>query len=335
MRPIFLLALALYLMPAAAQAASFSCSAAQSPNEIAICSDPTLSATDTTMALAYVGAIAGLTEEAEIVMRNGQRQWLNFADTVCADENLRGDDVPEVERVSCLQRLYDARLGVLEQSRMVGGLRFFTVDTYKALPDDHERFKLGLKVVSSLRVDGDTPMAKAFNAYMTQVTEDHTGQYQDFGGTDMDDSAPHEDNDLLMSLESINDSRISVRMDIAWYGHGAAHGNESAGRFHFLREAARPLVASDIFEGKRWQQVLAGMIAERASLDLREGEVTYDAEGMMGKANDPTSWSFTPAGLVIQFQDQEVSPGMPEVSVAWRPLDNELAGDAYAIAIWE
>jgi len=335
MRMFYLLALLGLFSPSAVQAASFSCSAAQSPNEVAICGNPDLSAKDASLGLAYAAAIAGLTEEAEIVVRNGQRRWLNFIDVVCADENLRGDAEPEVERVTCLQTLYDARLRVLEQNRMAGGRRFFTVDEYTAVPDDHPRFKQGLKVVSTLQIDGDNSMAKAFNAYMAEVAARYTGQYEDFAGTTMDDTLPHEDNDLLISIENTNARRVSVRLDIFWYGHGAAHPNSSVGRFHFLVEEKRPLVVGDIFGGDDWHHVLAGLIADRANTEIRGNVLTFDASEMMNKAADTTAWSFAPAGLVVQFQDQEVVPGAPEISVPWNSLHEQLSSDAYAIAIWD
>jgi uncharacterized protein YecT (DUF1311 family) len=332
MRSVIALLAFLALLPAA-QAASFDCTKAATPIEKAICTDPALSHADDVMALAYVGAISGLTEEAEIVMRKGQRDWLAFTDTVCSDQSLPGEDSVTVERPQCLQRLYDARLKVLEQSRMVGGMRFFTADTYKALPDpDGGRFKLGLKVVSSLRMDGNDSLANAFNAHMRQVTEDYTGDYTDFAGTQMDDNVANEDNDFLMVLGSVNANRISVELGLDWYGHGAAHANSSLGNFHFLTAEERPLEVTDIFEGKRWGTELADLVAERASVDLRNGEITYDAETMMQFATDPQRWNFTRAGLMVQFQDQEVTPGSPAVSVAWGPLRDYLATDADAIA---
>lgn len=328
MRYVTALIAFLVLLPAA-QAASFSCSQAATPNEKAICADPALSRADDVMALAYVGAISGLTEEAEIVMRKGQRDWLDFTAKVCSDQYLPGEESAAVERPQCLQPLYDARLAVLEQSRMVRGMRFFTVDTYKGLPDpDGGRFKLGLKVVSSLRMDGNDSLANAFNASMRQVTEDHTGQFFDFAGTPMDDTVPNENNDFLMVLDSVNAKRISVALTLAAYGHGAAHDNSSYGNFHFLTEEKRPLEVTDIFEGKRWGKALADLVAERASVDLRDGEITYDTDTMMQFATDPQRWSFTRAGLMVQFQDQEVMPGSPAVNVSWWPLRDYLTSRA-------
>ncbi|MEO8685354.1 MAG: lysozyme inhibitor LprI family protein [Devosia sp.] len=332
MRLVAAFVLVLLLLPAA-QAASFDCNEATTPSEKAICADPGLSRTDDVMALAYVGAIAGLTEEAEIVMRQGQRDWLDFSDTVCSDANLPGENAAAIERPACLHRLYDERLKVLEQSRMVNGMRFFTVDSYEALPDPNGgRFKLGLKVVSSLRMDGNDSRAEAFNAYMRQVTEDYTGQFTDFAGTTMDDSVPYEDDAFLMTLDSSNASRVSIGLEIEWYGHGAAHANRSRANFHFLTQAERPLVAGDIFAGKGWSTALAGLVAERASVDIRDGQITYDAADMIDIATDPKRWSFTKAGLMVQFQDQEITPGGPVVSVGWGPLRDHLAGGADVIA---
>ena len=179
---------ALSMLAAPAQAASFSCEAAATPVEQAICGDERLSETDSTMALAVAHAMAGLTEEAGIVAGQGQRDWLAWSETVCADENLRGDDVPDVERVTCLQRLYDERLDILEQNRLVNGYRFYTVDRYAALPDDDERFKLGLKVSSSLRIDSFTPFALAFNA---ACCRDHCGLFGAISGFCRDQHRRH------------------------------------------------------------------------------------------------------------------------------------------------
>ena len=329
-----LLTLALLAVPA--QAASFSCEAAATPIEEAICGDETLSNADSVMALAFAHAMAGLTEEAGIVARQGQRDWLAYSDTVCADENLRGDDVPEVERVTCLQTLYDDRLAILEQNRLVNGHRFYTVDRYAALPDDNERFKLGLKVTSSLRIDGATPFAQAFNATAAEITRTYSGRFEDFAGTSMDDSVPHEDNSSLMTIVSHNDARLSVRLDLEWYGHGAAHANSSFGMFHFLFEQMRQLETGDVFEGKRWQATLAGLVAERASADIRLGEVTYDAADMASAVEDPLQWQFTNAGLMVEFEPGEVVPnGTPAVVVPWAAIEDVLAPDAYAIGVWD
>lgn len=327
---------ALSMLAVPAHAASFSCEAAATPIEQAICGDATLSETDSTMALAFAHAMAGLTEEAGIVARQGQRDWLAWSDTVCADENLRGDDVPDIERVTCLQRLYDGRLAILEQNRLVNGHRFYTVDRYSALPDDDARFKLGLKVTSSLRIDGFTPFAQAFNAAAAAITADHSGQYKDFAGTSMDDTVAQEDNSSLMRIVSHNDARLSVRLDIEWYGHGAAHANASFGMFHFLFEEARQLETSDIFAGKRWQSALAELVAARASADIRNGEVSYDGADMAYAVDDTTQWLFTNAGLMIEFEPEQVVPnGTPAIVVPWSALEDMMAGDAYAIGVWD
>jgi hypothetical protein len=148
----------------------------------------------------------------------------------------------------------------------------------------------------------------------------------------VDDRVANEDNDFLMRLGSVNARRISVELGLEWYGHGAAHANSSLGNFHFLTKEERPLEVSDMFEGKHWAAALAVLIAERASVDLRDGEISYDADAMMQFATDPLRWSFTRAGLMVQFEGQEVTPGSPAVSVAWGPLHDYLAADADAIA---
>jgi hypothetical protein len=238
--------------------------------------------------------------------------------------------------VACLQGLYDERLAILEQNRLVHGYRFYTVDRYAALPDDDPRFKLGLKVSSSLRIDSFTPFAMAFNAAAAEITRAYSGQFEDFAGTTMDDTVSHEDNSSLMQIVSHNDARLSIRLDITWYGHGAAHANASFGMFHFLSDEARQLEPSDMFEGKGWQARLAGLVAERASADIRGGEISYDATDMDFAVEDATQWLFTDAGLMIEFEPDQVVPnGTPAIVVPWAALDAMMAGNAYAIGVWD
>ncbi|UJW83892.1 lysozyme inhibitor LprI family protein [Devosia sp. SL43] len=326
-----LFGMSLLLVPA--QAASFSCEAAETPVEKSICSDETLSAMDSTLALAFAHAMAGLTEEAGIVARQGQSDWLNYIDTVCADENLRRGTVPEFERPICLRQLYLERLAILEQNRLVHGYRFYTVDRYAALANDNPEFKVARKVTSSLRIDGFDAFALAFNAAAAEITTAYSGKYKDFAGKAADDTKAQQDNAVLMRIVAHNDALLSVRLDTARYNHGAEY-DTSFGMFHFWFDEARPLEASDLFEQQGWQETLAVLIAERIAPDILYAPAV-DAADVAFAVDDPLQWSFTDAGMMVEFEPGQIEPaGSPAVVVPWSVLVDVMTFRGADISIW-
>lgn len=326
-----LFALSSLMLPA--QGASFSCQAATTPTEQAICSDEALSAADSTMALAFAHAMAGLTEEAGIVARQGQSDWLDYIDVVCADENLREGTVPELERPTCLRQLYHERLAILEQNRLVHGYRFYTVDRYAALSDDNPDFKVGRKVTSSLRIDGFDAFALAFNSAAAEITEAYSGRYKDFAGKVIDDTKAQQDNSVLMRLFAHNDALLSVRLDTMWYDHGAGY-NTSFGMFHFLFEEARRLETSDLFEQEGWQDTLAGLIAERIAPDVIFAPALTAADVAFA-VDDPLQWIFTDAGMMIEFEPGQIAPvDTPAIVVPWSVLTEVMTFRGGDISIW-
>jgi uncharacterized protein len=88
----------------AAHAASFDCTKAATPDEIAICANPTLSNLDTVMATLYgVRMEIPMLMGAKGVAQDEQRGWLATRGT-CGGN------------VACLQGAYQGRIGVLQQT---------------------------------------------------------------------------------------------------------------------------------------------------------------------------------------------------------------------------
>jgi uncharacterized protein len=86
-------------IPAAAHAASFDCRAARLQAELAVCSDPDLSAADDVLARAYHNRLA--VSPMPLDIRNQQRAWLAIRNQ-CNSRN-------------CLVALYQHRINELEQ----------------------------------------------------------------------------------------------------------------------------------------------------------------------------------------------------------------------------
>src|SRR5690606_34607066 len=123
-----------------AHAASFDCNKASTPFEKAICADEDLSAADERLARTYSYAIGGLSESALATMKNGQREWLAFAQRACTqDAKPLTTGTYDDRGTRCLIDLFDSRSRILEQSRMINGIRFYPLTFYSAVIDEDEK----------------------------------------------------------------------------------------------------------------------------------------------------------------------------------------------------
>ena len=321
----FLTGLGLVLLATgAAGAASFDCKKATTPFEIAICSNPELSTADEVLAVSYATAIGGLSKPAAAEVQKGQRAWLDFAQKSCTDDaKLPTAKYPE-EQMNCLQSQIGNRGHRLEQSRMWGGLRVYTVESFGVIPDTTAEpdawNKVATREVSVPRVDGSSDEAKAFNAFIAEAGPELEG------GQD-------ETSDVSVSatIEDVTASRISVSINNWWYGHGAAHGNYDISYLHFLRGEKRALVAADVFDKDGWEEHL-GELALAKLDETIDGGIWEEARDDAPKvAADPSRWKFSEEGLVIQYQPYEVTAyaaGAPTITIPWAQLADYLTEEA-------
>lgn len=129
--PIVVTALVFFL-PSVSEAASFSCSAPIAPRERLICADPELSRADEALAAAYKAALGALSEPGRETIREGQRQWLRYTQTVCRIGAKAPTDRPSDD---CLKDEYAARQRQLDNAVVKrGGLVIRRVDVFKAAP---------------------------------------------------------------------------------------------------------------------------------------------------------------------------------------------------------
>lgn len=316
----------LQLAPAAA--ASFDCAKAASPLETAICSDDDLSRYDEVLATAYATALGGLSDKARKTMQAGERAWLDFAPLSCTDDARPVTTSFTDDQVSCLADAFRSRITDLEQSRMRGLWRFYSRDAFKVLKDPNDpEFgpKVASKTYQSPRIDGDDPVATAFNTAMAE--QDVASGAVTASGAIAGDDATTDENTTIKVI-AINDQLISLEVDSDWYGHGAAHPNYAINYLHFLIEQKRLLKASDVFDKPGWEDALGKLVLDQLDQTV-EGGIWEEARADVPKAAaDPADWKFSEDGLVVQFQPYEVTAyaaGAPTVTIPWDDLQPYLA----------
>jgi uncharacterized protein YecT (DUF1311 family) len=308
----------------AATAASFDCKKATTPFEVAICTNPDLSKADDVLAISYATAIGGLSKPALAEVQQGQRVWLDYVQRACTDDaELPKAKYPD-EQMNCLVSELGNRSSRLEQSRMWGGLRVYSVESYSVIPDTTAEAdawnKVATREISVPRVDGGSAEAKAFNMLIIDQGPKLEGP--------MDETS---DISTRATIEDVTPTRISVAINNWWYGHGAAHGNYDISYLHFLRAEQRALEVSDVFDKPGWEEKL-GELALAKLDETIEGGIWEESRADAPKvAADPSRWSFSTEGLVIQYQPYEVTAyaaGAPTVTIPWAQLTDYLAEGA-------
>jgi uncharacterized protein len=321
-----LLGLVLCVPPA--MAASFDCSKARTPYAKAICADPDLSKADDELAQAYRAALAGLSEPAQSSVKADHEAWAKFAAIACTKDARPAIKPYDADGVACLATLFANRTDRLRQDRTIGGLRFYSIDRYAALPDpdpETDGAAIATKEVSTPRIDGEDAEAQTFNRLVD------AGIGEDFDTTIADDPQPDdavEDDENVLAVTHVDPARITLQATTYAYGHGAAHGNGTVGYLHYLRPEKRWLKASDVFAGDDWRTKLQALAL--AAVEQAEGEelMLDDPHSIDDAVTDPARWDFGRDGLILQFEPYEIAPyaaGSPTVTLPWSDLAGLLA----------
>lgn len=319
-----------------AEAASFDCGKAATAFEHAICDSPDLSRQDEVLAKAYATAIGGLSAAAKGEMQADQRAWLDFAPRSCSTDA----SVPESyddDGLACLGGAFFTRIKSLEQSRMQGGWRFYPREFNAVIDDPDPEWWGGVatKHFASPRIDDTVPTAEAFNTMM-EVEDAKLGAMFDADGTLTDTEATN-DNSVDVTVADVTPHRIGLEVNTYWMGHGAAHGNYSITHLHYLIDAQRALEASDLFVGDGWQAALGDLVIADLRRTLPDGIWEDAATTVPDIAADPARWSFSDAGLVVQFQPYEVTAyamGAPTATIPWDALTTWLAPDYDSVVLY-
>jgi|SRR5215217_5382261 len=326
-----------------ASAASFDCSKATTPFEVAICGNDELSLADERLSRTYQTAIGGLSEAALDTLRTDQREWLSYAQSACTvdAEPLSAGSYDE-KGVACLIEVFGQRSHVLEASRMIDGRRYYPISEQAALPDPYEAenpdswWRVARHELALLQLDEAAPYAEDFNAFVRSQAD----RLSDLAGA-MDGSEPDaldnaSDTTASVTLhEQAGDKRISLEVNTYWYGHGAAHGTGGTNYLHYLVDEGRGLEASDLFTGKRWQSALLRLVADALRSEHGDNLFLDNDEDIADTVTDPARWDLSDDYyFIVQFNPYEVASyayGYPTARVSWDDLAPYLSENADTI----
>ena len=321
------------VVPPAALAASFDCAKATTPFEHAICDSPELSAADDLLAKSFATATGGLTKDAVVLMRGDQRNWLDYAQRACTDdaEPLTRGRYDE-NGASCLVEKFNTRSRALEESRMIGGHRFYIEALYGALPDPNEvgnpdsYWKVASHELVMPQLDSDDPLSGPFNSFVSEQAANQSDIMALSGGGDLGELDPSADTSVIIKVKELGGTnRITMAVSTYWYGHGAAHGNWSISYLHYLADQDRAIIASDIFAGDGWQDTLVDAAWAQLQAEHAEWLQVEAAADIAEIVVEPGRWDLSnDYGLTIQFQPYEVSAyayGAPTINIPWEKLD--------------
>jgi uncharacterized protein YecT (DUF1311 family) len=341
MRNIWLVVL--LMASGAAQAASFDCAKAKTPQEKAICTSPKLSAADDSMATAYKAVLGSVRPEVAGEIRETQRFWISQMALRCPERQaMAGNRTSEIFQetllVECLLNYEEQRTKELQQIvQHISGVTFVWRSVTFTAPDDAETAATmrngktyGTLQASWPQASSSAPEWLAWNkaiaaeAYRmaTADTDNSTGHWDKSMAVDMD-------TDLTVTINSISSKLVSSTVSNIWYGHGAAHANLNFIQFNWLLKEQRQLKEDDLFRAKSgWKEKLAQVCDQSARAQL--GEMYADnppagkiPDAMYAVVGNPESWLLDAKGLTIAFEPYAVgchacTPG--PVTISWADL---------------
>jgi uncharacterized protein YecT (DUF1311 family) len=314
--------------------ASFDCAKATTPFENAICEAPELSQADEILAKAFATATGGLTKESVNLMRQDQRNWLDFAQRACTDDaQPLAEGRYDEEGASCLLDKFNGRVDALEQSRMLSGHRFLIKSVYGAVPDPDEAenpdsyWKVAAHELVLPLLDADDALAEKFNAFVMEQADAASELLRISGGGEISELEGGTDNSANIDIqEVVGTGRISLVENGYYYPHGAAHGGSMITYRHYLVEEERALEASDIFTGDGWEKTLADLAWAQLQVEHKEWLQVETVEDIAQIVVDPARWDFSDVyGLTIQFNQYEISAyayGAPTITIPWDKLSD-------------
>lgn len=305
----------------AARATSFDCTKAARPLEQLICSDPALRAQDDKMAALYSSALTKVSDGGKRILRDGQRQWLQYIQTVCA--NVDGNVEGPKEAVRCLRNEYEQRLRALSHAAVrIGPYIFLRVERFKvtegpsSAKSDPWRFTTARMAYP--RIDhAMSAGTKHWNDLAARRAE------RIFAGVARKDT----DASLGYEIPYASHALISVAFTPWFYPHHAAHGNYSTIAFNVPSSTGKEIGSRDLFRPQSgWQRFLA----TRAFHDLERQSAEKDWRLFLKSPNEiskivakPERWLFSHDGLSIHFNIYEVAAyveGPKRVVIPWHDL---------------
>jgi uncharacterized protein YecT (DUF1311 family) len=309
--------LAAAILSPRAEAASFDCAATTQPNEVLICSDPTLSKLDEQMAQAYAAKIESLSPSGRQTLKEGQRRWLRRVDAACA---LPAQSPPaEVTlELSCVVEYYQFRTDELRASWQIGPFQFVFVEHYDAfrIESDDPDFngKLVTHEVSYPQIDAPrSPETERWNKQMADWAKD-THEWL----VDGPDASSRETDFAIFAQVTFAGTRlISVKHGVDWYIAGKPHRFLDIRHSNLWLMPGKELESSDLFNLATDSK---SALASAAPAQIAEQQPDMDwARVIENQIADPSHWSISEEALLITLDYGDML-FFVDVSVPWRDL---------------
>jgi uncharacterized protein len=306
------------LIAASAHATSFDCSKAKTKIELAICTSPDLSKADEQMAVAYKKALTELPSEYATQLHDDQRTWLEMRSTVCSSV---ADTFQKKEQQNglrdCLKSKYSDRTSTLNTiHQKINGIEFIQ-QTKTLFSRDNQPDEVFRKTWPYGTLTANWPVAmssepewqswnKAIRAAMFQVLNASQGEVKLTDWPAKWDGLS--DDDLDVTVKSVNDQYVTASVWEMWYGHGAAHPNRNWIQFNWLRKEQRELRAEDLFKrDSAWEKALLDKCNQDLAKKLKVVGFQDSGNEVDEYIKNPENWTLTTEGLTIEWQPYAVA----------------------------
>lgn len=172
--------------------------------------------------------------------------------------------------------------------------------------------KLSIEVSKPVLLGQAGPAVEGFNKAVDAIIQDAVGTFKkDTLENEAVATLPPEIADMgsfiNVAYEVFNTQNgvISVRFDVGWYSAGAAHPNSYTVSLNYAVGTAKTLALADLFKPKtRYLEALSAYCIKT----LKAADRLDFPEGAAPKEDNYRSWNITKDGLLINFDDYQVTP---------------------------
>jgi hypothetical protein len=175
-----------------------------------------------------------------------------------------------------------------------------------------EKPKLSIDVSKPVLTGQTGPAVEGFNKAVDSIIQDTVGTFKkDTLENEAIATLPPDIADLgsylSVNYEVFNtpNGLISVRFNVGWYSAGAAHPNSYTISLNYDLAASKTLALADLFKPKaRYLDALSAYCIKA----LEAADRLDFPEGAAPKEENFRSWNITQDGLLINFDDYQVTP---------------------------
>jgi len=279
-----------FFVSAVCHAASFNCTDAKQPIEIAICSHPELSQADEQLAAAYHTLLGKLTPDGATKLKGVQRRFDKLVRSICAQ--LKPDELP-----GCVLGRFQTQTSLF-RSLDIPGIAVTLDESFTPWLNDDEASMSALW----LEIDRPSALAAAMNSEIIALVSGLIPKEHEV--------RPYE---LTFVLNALSSSLISITFHSDYLPSQAApHGTYSRVAFNFLPGPLRMPARDDFFKSdEAWQKVVTDACAEALK------DTGFD----FVLPRDAANWRISSAGIEFDCTDDHPDNQDPiSASLSWEVL---------------